>query len=290
MIYLNGAIVAKQLEIICQIEHERYKKLFGHPAHMGVISVGENEASQIYIGHKKAKAEQLGFVFQSKNFAKETSADLIIDHIKSWDKSVHGMILQLPVSEGHDSASYLKAIPPEKDIDGLNPCSTVGMIPCTPLGCLLMLKYYGISLEGSHCVVVGRSRLVGIPLANLLLNNNATVTVTHSYTKDLPSLTRQADILFVCAGKKHLITTDYVNEKTIVIDIGIHRTENGITGDVDPEVYKKVKGVSPVPGGVGPMTVMSLMWNTLRAAFLAKSISLSVDDLLKRMPLFDDFS
>ncbi len=246
---------------------------------MGVLSIGENPASKVYIGRKKAIATELGFDFLELRFSQDTQQETVINHLKRTLDQVHGMIVQLPIVPEPDARSYLSAIPWDKDVDGLNPMITGPMTPCTPLGCWFLLKHYGISVKGKNCVIVGRSHLVGRPLAKILLDHHATVTVAHSHTPDLPSVTRKADILFVATGARHLITQEYVQPQTIVIDIGIHRGANGIlTGDVSPDVYPIVRAYSPVPGGVGPMTVISLMWNTLKAAFLTRGIALWDDD------------
>ena len=272
---LDGSLAATAVQNICQFLHDEYQKKFGERVRLGVLCIGDNPASMVYIRRKKAVATVLGYEFFELFFPKDTpSADVMV-RLKLLLPKVNAMIVQLPIVPAIDAKTYLTAIPWNKDVDGLNPHITGPMTPCTPLGCWLLLQQYGISVKGLNCVIVGRSHLVGRPLAKILLDHHATVTVAHSHTPDLASITRQADILFVATGARHLITPEYVRAETTVLDVGIHRTVEGLTGDVHPDVYKCVQAYSPVPGGIGPMTVASLMWNTLKAAFLQHDISLS---------------
>ncbi len=275
---LDGTVAAAAIQKRCFLLHQHYQKKFGQSVSLGVLSIGDSAASKIYIGRKKTIAKALGFNFLEICFPQDTPRESVMVQLNRALKKVHGMIVQLPVVPESDARFYLSSIPWDKDVDGLNPMITGPMTPCTPLGCWFLLKHYGISVKGKNCVIVGRSYLVGRPLAKILLDHHATVTVTHSHTPDLPSVTNKADILFVAAGARHLITPKYVQPDTIVLDIGIHRTPNGLTGDVRPDVYPIVHTYSPVPGGVGPMTVIALMWNTLKAAFLTKGIILWDDD------------
>lgn len=275
---LNGNIAAKSLQTHLHSLHTWYQSTFHHPVHLGVLLVGDHPASRIYIQRKKKVAEQLGLQFTCWSFAKDTDSNEILDTLHHHLNDVHGAIVQLPIYPVQDARQYVSAIPPHKDVDGLNPKSIGQFTACTPLGCWFLLQHYGISVQGTRCVVVGRSRLVGRPLAQLLLDHDATVTIGHSYTQDLASLTQTADILFVATGVPHLITPPCVNPNSIVIDIGIHRTEHGIEGDVSPDVYPLVRSYSPVPGGIGPMTVTALMWNTLKSAFAQQGIPLNDND------------
>jgi len=280
---LSGTLAAKALQEHCLALHLDYQKKFGESVRLGVLCIGDNPASRIYIQHKKKAAQELGFDFLELFFPQDTPSDVVMVRFKQALEKVHGMIVQLPIIPASDAKMYLTSVPWDKDVDGLNPYITGPMTPCTPLGCWFLLQHYGIKVNGKICVIVGRSHLVGRPLAKILLDHHATVTVAHSHTPDLASVTRKADILFVATGAKHLITPEYVNPQTILLDIGIHRTEQGLTGDVRPDVYDCVQSYTPVPGGVGPMTVMTLMWNTLKAAFLQRGISLSDADLGDRV-------
>lgn len=275
---LDGRVAAQSLQDHLYSLHQWYQITFGHPVQLGVLLVGNHPASRLYIQRKKRIAENLGLVFHCWSFAQETSP---CDVLAAWRyhlEGVHGAIAQLPIYPPHDARQYIQAIPPTKDVDGLNPQSHGLFTACTPLGCWYLLQHYGISVRKKRCVVVGRSHLVGRPLAQLLLDHDATVSIGHSFTPDLPSLTQSADILFVATGMHHLIQPSHVHPNMIVVDIGIHRTENGVEGDVSPSVYPVVRAYSPVPGGVGPMTVISLMWNTLKSAFVQQGITLNDAD------------
>ena len=276
---LDGNLAATDVQNICQWLHGEYQAKFKEPVRLAVLCIGDNPASKVYIGRKKALAARLGFEFFELFFPQDTPSSTVMIRLKQMLPKVNGMIVQLPIIPDVDAKTYLTAIPWDKDVDGLNPYITGPMTPCTPLGCWLLLQRYGIPVKGQSCVIVGRSHLVGRPLVKILLDHHATVTVAHSHTPDLPSVTRQADILFVATGAKHLITPNYVHPGSIVIDVGIHRTDQGLTGDVHPDVYSCVKAYSPVPGGVGPMTVAALMWNTLKASFLQHGIALLDEDL-----------
>jgi methylenetetrahydrofolate dehydrogenase (NADP+)/methenyltetrahydrofolate cyclohydrolase len=276
---LDGKIAAAAVQAKCLVLNQYYQKTFNQRVCLGVLCIGDNPASQVYIQRKKAMAMGLGFDFLKLAFPQDTPADRVLRALERSLGQVHGMIVQLPIIPASDATLYLSAIPWDKDVDGLNPRMTGPMTPCTPLGCWLLLQHYGITVHGKNCVIVGRSHLVGRPLAKILLDHHATVTVAHSHTPDLPAVTRKADILFVATGARHLITPDYVSPHSIVIDVGIHRTEQGLTGDVHPDVYPLVQAYSPVPGGVGPMTVISLMWNTLKAAFLQRGMALADEEL-----------
>jgi methylenetetrahydrofolate dehydrogenase (NADP+)/methenyltetrahydrofolate cyclohydrolase len=276
---LHGTIAAAAIRQRCLVLHQYYQKTFGDSVRLGVLSIGDNPASRVYIRHKKEMALALGFEFFQVSFPQDTPNDVVMVGLKQVLPKVHGMIVQLPIVPISDATLYLTSIPWDKDVDGLNPRITGPMAPCTPLGCWFLLQHYGIPVAGKTCVIVGRSHLVGRPLAKILLDHHATVTVAHSHTPDLACVTRKADILFVATGARHLITPEYVQPNSIVLDIGIHRTEKGLTGDVHPDVYGCVRSYSPVPGGVGPMTVVTLMWNTLKAAFLQNGITLSDEQL-----------
>jgi len=244
---------------------------------LAVILVGEDPASQIYVRNKKRAADDVGIASRDFLFPAGCSQAELSETIRkiNGDSSVHGILLQLPLPKGLDENEAVNAIAPAKDADGLHPMSLgnllagkPSMVPCTPAGCLEILDHYGILLEGAEAVVVGRSRLVGKPLAQLLLARNATVTMCHTRTRDLAGHCRRADILCVAAGKPRFITGDMVKEGAVVIDVGVNRLDTGkLAGDVDfDSASKRARAITPVPGGVGLMTVAMLMRNTLLAA------------------------
>ena len=272
---LDGKVAAAAMKAHCLALHAYYQTMFEQPVCLGVLCLGDNPASHIYVQHKKAMATALGFEFLPLFFPQDTGRNDVLQALQHALDQVNGMIVQLPIIPASDATLYLSTSPWDKDVDGLNPRMISPMTPCTPLGCWLLLQYYGISVHGKNCVIVGRSHLVGRPLAKILLDHHATVTVAHSHTYDLPAVTHKADIVFVATGSRHLITSDCVSPQSIILDVGIHRTEHGLTGDVHPDVYPLVRSYTPVPGGVGPMTVISLMWNTLKAAFLQRGMTLS---------------
>ncbi len=244
---------------------------------LAVVLVGEDPASQIYVRNKKRAADEVGIASRDFLFPAGCSQAELTETIRkiNADPSVHGILLQLPLPKGLDENEAVNAIAPAKDADGLHPVSLgnllagkPSMVPCTPGGCLEILDHYGIPLEGAEAVVVGRSRLVGKPLAQLLLARNATVTMCHTRTRDLAAHCRRADILCVAAGRPRFITGDMVKEGAVIIDVGVNRLDTGkLAGDVDFEsVSKRARAITPVPGGVGLMTVAMLMKNTLLAA------------------------
>ena len=244
---------------------------------LAVVLVGDDPASQIYVRNKKRAADDVGIASRDFLFPAGCSQAELCETIGNinGDGSVHGILLQLPLPKGLDENEAVNAIAPAKDADGLHPVSLgnllagkPSMVPCTPAGCIEILDHYGIPLEGAEAVVVGRSRLVGKPLAQLLLARNATVTMCHTRTRDLASHCRRADILCVAAGRPRFITGDMVKEGAVVIDVGVNRLDTGkLAGDVDYDsVSRRARAITPVPGGVGLMTVAMLMKNTLLAA------------------------
>jgi methylenetetrahydrofolate dehydrogenase (NADP+)/methenyltetrahydrofolate cyclohydrolase len=245
---------------------------------LAVVLIGEDPGSQVYVRGKKRAADSVGIATRDHLYPQgisQSDLDCLLRSLND-DRAVHGILLQLPLPKGLDETLALAAIDPAKDVDGLHPTNLGrllagergGTVPCTPAGCLEILDHYGVKLEGAEAVVVGRSRLVGKPLAQLLLARNATVTTCHTRTRDLAEHTRRADVLCVAAGRPHMITGDMVREGAWVIDVGVNRLESGkLAGDVDfDSVVARAGGVTPVPGGVGLLTVAMLLKNTLAAA------------------------
>lgn len=240
-----------------------------------VIQVGNDPASSVYVRNKQRTAKQVGIKSSTINVSEQVTQYQLLEIIDKYnnDASVNGILVQLPLPEHIDEQVILEAISPMKDVDGFHPLNVgklnIGqkqMIPSTPAGIMELLKANHIELEGKHVVIVGRSNIVGKPMAHLLLEANATVTIAHSRTKNLKQLTQMADILVVAVGQPELITKDYVKTGAVVIDVGINRTESGLKGDVDfNSVKSKVAAITPVPGGVGPMTIAMLMNQTYQA-------------------------
>jgi len=264
----------------------RLKAEHGLTPGLAVVLVGEDPASQVYVSSKGKSTVEVGMNSYEHKLDRETSeADLLalIDRLNR-DPKVHGILVQLPLPKHLDSDLVINAIDPAKDVDGFH-ISNVGllgtgqksMVPCTPLGCLMMLRDHLGSLAGLNAVVVGRSNIVGKPMAQLLLGDSATVTIAHSKTKDLPGTCRQADILVAAVGRPEMIPGDWVKPGATVIDVGINRIEKDgktrLVGDVQYESAAKVAGaITPVPGGVGPMTIACLLANTLTAACRANGL------------------
>ena len=248
----------------------------GVPVRLDVILVGDDPASITYVASKERDSEEVGIESRVHRFSAGVSQEELSGLVGrlNEDKAVSGFFIQLPLPEGLDSMTLISSITPSKDVDGLSPESAgrlaVGLpslLPCTPHGVIQLLKRNGIELSGREAVVVGRSNLVGKPLAQLLLRENATVTLCHSRTRDLPEVTRRADILVVAAGKREMIGAEHVGEGAVVVDVGIHRKQEGLVGDVRfDEVEPMAAWISPVPGGVGPMTRAMLLHNTVMAA------------------------
>jgi len=254
---------------------------------LGVILVGEDPASRSYVAAKEKACQKAGIYSDDNRLPADVSQDELLRLVERMNKDpkIHGILVQLPLPDHIDEEEVLLRIHPEKDVDGFHPCNVGRMVlgqkaflPCTPHGVIQLLKRSGVKTEGSHTVIVGRSAIVGKPLANLLLQKaegrNATVTVCHSATKDLAALTRQADILIAAIGRPEMITADMVKKGAVVIDVGVNRVDDPakergyrLVGDVDfDEVKKKASKITPVPGGVGPMTITMLLYNTLESA------------------------
>ena len=242
-----------------------------------VVLVGNNSASEVYVRNKHKACGEVGIESEVIKMPEETTQQELLDVVKGLneDRTVDGILVQLPLPGQINEKVVLRSILPEKDVDGFHPVN-VGLLsigddcyaPATPSGIIAMFKEYGIEIAGKHCVIIGRSNIVGKPMAALLLRHNATVTVCHSKTQNLGELTRQADIVSVATGHRHTLTADMVKEGAVVIDVGMNRNELGkLCGDVDfEEVKEKASFITPVPGGVGPMTITELLENTILAA------------------------
>ena len=254
---------------------------------LAVILVGENPASQVYVRNKVKACEDCGLhSILEKHPASLTEAALLnrIDALNQ-DTSIHGILVQLPLPEHIDAQKVIEAISPAKDVDGFHIASAgalmtgmPGFWPCTPYGCMKMLESIGYELKGKHAVVIGRSNIVGKPMALMLLQKNATVTICHSATQDLKAITLQADVIVAAVGKQNILTADMVKPGAVVLDVGMNRNEEGkLCGDVDFAGVEQVAGyITPVPGGVGPMTITMLLVNTLEAAERIQAIDFSV--------------
>jgi methylenetetrahydrofolate dehydrogenase (NADP+)/methenyltetrahydrofolate cyclohydrolase len=273
---LDGKAVAQKVLDGVRDGVGRLKKDTGKTPALAVVLVGEDPASQVYVRNKKRTAESLGIASPDFIYPKIGQEELlaVVDRLNA-DPDVHGILVQLPLPKGLDEDVVIARLSPEKDVDGLTPVNlgrlfagAPRMVPCTPAGCLEVLDHYGATLQGAEAVVIGRSRLVGKPLAQLLLARHATVTMCHTRTADLAAHARRADILCVAAGRTGVVTGDMVKPGAWVIDVGVNRKDDGkLTGDVDFKSAEPVAhGITPVPGGIGPMTIAMLMKNTLTAA------------------------
>jgi methylenetetrahydrofolate dehydrogenase (NADP+) / methenyltetrahydrofolate cyclohydrolase len=282
---LDGKAVALQIQAEIAAEVSRFSQATGVVPCLVAVLVGENPASEVYVRNKQKTCEKVGMTSRLERLPATSRPEELLDLIGrlNADPSVHGILVQLPLPNGWDTNQVLDAVSPAKDVDAFGP-ENVGLIcqgrprflPCTPHGVLQLLARYNIDVSGKHAVVVGRSDIVGKPLAMLLMQRtgpvgekvaNATVTVCHSQTKNLAEITKQADILIVAIGRANAITETHVKPGAVVIDVGINRTDTGLVGDVDFESARKVaSAITPVPGGVGPLTIAMLLKNTLTAA------------------------
>ncbi|MCM1282210.1 MAG: bifunctional methylenetetrahydrofolate dehydrogenase/methenyltetrahydrofolate cyclohydrolase FolD [Muribaculaceae bacterium] len=250
-------------------------KAEGKSCCLAVIQVGDDPASSVYVNNKKKACAYIGIESRAYELKEETTEEELLELIDqlNHEKAVHGILCQLPLPGHIDEDKIIQAISPGKDVDGFHPRNAgslvigqKGFVSCTPAGIVELLHRSGIPLEGKHCVVIGRSNIVGKPMALLMLRENCTVTVCHSRTEDLKGICRQADILIVAMGKPGYIGADYVKEGAVVIDVGIHRMKDGLCGDVKyDEVEPVASYITPVPGGVGPMTIAMLMRNCVEA-------------------------
>lgn len=282
---IDGKLISDQIKAELREKVAKYKEE-GREITLAVIQVGNDPASSVYVGNKKKACENIGIRSLAFEMPEETSEDELIKLVEDLNEraDVDGILVQLPVPKHIDEDKIIKAISPLKDVDGFHPQSVgalnigqPGFVSCTPAGVIELLKRSNIEIAGKECVVVGRSNIVGKPMSALLLRENGTVTITHSRTKDLKEVTKRADILVVAIGKPKFITKEYVKDGAVVIDVGIHRlgvSESGkaiLCGDVDYEdVLSKVSAITPVPGGVGPMTIAMLMNNCVEAVNMTK--------------------
>ena len=273
---INGKEISEATRADIALEVAQLKRQGITPG-LAVILVGDDPASRVYVNNKKKACAQLGMLSEEYALAADTSMEdllKLIDSLNSRD-DIHGILCQLPLPKHLDEKAVINAIFPEKDVDAFHPVNVGGImigdykfLPCTPAGVMEMLRRSNIDVAGKHCVVIGRSNIVGKPMAMLLLHANATVTVCHSRTQNLKEICRTADLLVASVGKAGFVTADMVKEGAVVIDVGINRTADGkLCGDVDfAEVEPIASAITPVPGGVGPMTITMLMQNTLAAA------------------------
>lgn len=271
---LSGKELSAKLRANMAEEVKELKEKYGKVPHLAVILVGDDPASQSYIKGKSKACEEIGVKNTTLRLHKDTSEVQILRKIQelNLDPNVHGILVQLPLPDHIDERKVMNFIDPKKDVDGFHPFNVDslysskfnGILPCTPKGIIHLLTENNIQIAGKHAVVIGRSNIVGLPVAKLLLDENATVTVCHSKTTNLKDITRSADILVVAIGKPEFVTCDMVNEGAAVIDVGVNRINGKLVGDVHFDSIKdKASYITPVPGGVGPMTITCLMENTI---------------------------
>ena len=274
-ILIDGKRISAEIKDELKIKAEELKKN-GKEACLAVVLVGNDPASSVYVNNKKKACAYVGIRSLSYELPEETTEEELLQLINKLnaDDSVNGILVQLPLPRHINEDRIIEAISPLKDVDGFSPVSVgnlcigrPGFVSCTPAGIIQLLKRSGIQIEGKNCVVIGRSNIVGKPMALLMLRENATVTVCHSRTINLKEIAKTADILIVAIGKPKFITAEYVKEGAVVIDVGIHRKDDGkLCGDVDfDDVAPKAYAITPVPGGVGPMTIAMLMNNCIEA-------------------------
>ncbi len=274
-VLLDGKMLSAKFREQLKIETENLKNKTGKTPGIAVILAGNDAASNVYVNSKEKAASDTGFYSVVERVSENvTTSDILklVDKYNNDDK-IHGILVQLPLPNSCDEKTILRAIKPEKDVDGFHPYN-VGLLnigedclmPCTPFGIINMIHDYNISISGKNAVVVGRSNIVGKPIAAMLIKENATVTICHSKTQDLAKVCAGADILVAAIGKPKFITENYIKDGAVVIDVGINRVDGKLCGDVDFEnVKNKCSYITPVPGGVGPMTITTLMQNTLKA-------------------------
>ena len=273
---IDGKELAKNIRLKLKDEVEELKDADIKPK-LAVVMVGDDKASKVYVKNKSKACEEIGIEYEEYILPANIKMEELLELIEKLnnDETIHGILVQSPLPKGLDANEAFRKISPKKDVDGFNPINVGKLslnqdcfVSCTPYGIIKMLEAYNIEVEGAHAVIIGRSNIVGKPLAQCLLNKNATVTICHSRTKNLKEMTKQADILIAAIGKAKFVTEDMVKEGATVIDVGINRMDDGkLVGDTDFENIKdKVSYITPVPGGVGPMTIAMLMHNVVKAA------------------------
>ena len=270
---IDGKKIAAELRNKLKVEVDGIKKKFNKVPGLTVILIGDLAPSQIYVKNKEKSAKEVGLNSEVIRYANDVDENTILKKINDLneDKSVSGILVQLPLPKHINKKKVIESISPSKDVDGFHPMNVGNLssgyessVPCTPLGCYLLLKKIEPNLSGKKAVIIGRSNLNGKPMAQLLLKENCTVTITHSKTKNLKSECLLADIIIAAVGIPELVKGDWVKEDSIIIDVGINKIDKGIVGDVDfDQVSKRAKALTPVPGGVGPMTIACLLKNTI---------------------------
>ena len=273
---INGKEIGQEIRKSVEVRVNALKEQGITPG-LAVILVGDNPASKTYVANKQKSCEAIGMFSELILMPEDTTQDALLDQIRDLNnrQDIHGILVQLPLPKHIDEDAVIATISPEKDVDGFSPVSVGKMmlgqdtyLPCTPFGVMKLLEHSGIDVAGKHAVIVGRSHIVGKPMGQLLLQKDATVTYTHSKTPDLPSFTKQADILIAAVGRENFITKEHIKPGAVVIDVGINRDENNkLCGDVNfADVDGIASHITPVPGGVGPMTITMLLENTVQAA------------------------
>lgn len=281
-VIIDGKSLAKEIRENMKQEAEKLKEQ-GIVPHLAVIMVGNNDASKVYVRNKSRACDEIGIEFKEYLLPENTKQNELLDLIKKLnkDKSVNGILLQSPIPKPLDIQEAFNTISKEKDVDGFNPYNVGnlcigqdGFIPCTPLGIMKMFEKYNIEIDGKKVAIIGRSNIVGKPMAQCMLSKNATVTICHSRTKELKKEVKDADIIIAAAGKRNIVTEDMVKDGAVIIDVGMNRNEEGkLCGDVEFEkLINKASYITPVPGGVGPMTIAMLTANVIKAAKLQNNI------------------
>ncbi|MBI4733827.1 MAG: bifunctional methylenetetrahydrofolate dehydrogenase/methenyltetrahydrofolate cyclohydrolase FolD [Rubrobacteridae bacterium] len=274
---IDGKAISAQIKAELVEEVRKLQQEYDITPGLAVVLVGEDPASKVYVGQKEKACTELGFVSQKHVLPVDVSEEKLLDLVRALNKDpeIDGILVQLPLPKHIDENKVIETIVPEKDVDGFHPVSVGKMViglpgfkPCTPHGVMVLLERSGVDLAGKEAVVVGRSNIVGKPVALMLLQKSATVTVCHSKTKDLGEVCRRADVLVVATGRPNTVTSDMVKDGVVVIDVGVNRLGTGkLVGDVDYDgVQPKASAITPVPGGVGPMTIAMLMLNTVESA------------------------
>lgn len=274
-IILDGKALSAEIIEDLKKRTEKAESSIGKVPGIAVILAGDDPASSVYVNSKEKKAREAGFHSIVERISSDTDTEELLNLVEKFnkDENIHGILVQLPLPEGADEKRILRAIKPEKDVDGFHPYN-VGLLnigedclmPCTPLGIIKMLERYDVDIAGKNAVVIGRSNIVGKPIAAMLMKKNATVTVCHSKTVNIASVCKSADILVAAIGKPKFVTEDFVKKGAVVIDVGINRVDGKLCGDVDFDGVKDLcSHITPVPGGVGPMTIATLMENTFKS-------------------------